>query len=181
MVIVCLQLNLGVRWRHVIVTLGSPAASRRMACWAPLLSLAMGCARYEWVNELDVPGVRAGAASRPAPISLRFETPRDAASDAELHGRVVSASGGDGLGYAQIRFTRGAQVTEVVTDSAGWFTRDSLPAGHYELWTRRIGFAARRDSLPWPLPQRESVLIPLTMQVLDGPCSGFAAVRVPKP
>ena len=166
---------------RVIVTLGSLVASRRMAYWATLLSLAMGCARYQWVNELDAPGVCQGVASRPGPGPLRFEPPRDTTTDAELRGVVVSASGGDGLGYAQIRLTGGGRVSELVTDSAGWFTRDSLPAGHYELWTRRIGSAARRDSLTWPLPGRESVLIPLTMQVLDGPCSGFAMVRVRKP
>jgi hypothetical protein len=147
----------------------------------PLLLLALGCTRYETVNELDVPGL-CPASARTAPSTpLRYDPPRDSATEAALRGRVVNASSGDGLAYAQVRLSRPGQVLEVIADSAGWFSRDSLPMGRYVLWTRQIGFAARRDSLTLPLPERRVAVIPLTATALDGPCSGFAALRIRKP
>lgn len=148
---------------------------------APLLALTLGCARYEYVNELDVRGLCPGAARGPAPAPLRLEPTPDAAIGASLRARVIAANDGTGLQGAQVRLSDGARPAEVVTDSAGWFALDSLAAGRYEVLTRRIGFAARRDSLTWPLPERGSLLIPLTPQVLDGPCSGFAVVAVRQP
>jgi hypothetical protein len=139
--------------------------------------MVTACIRYESVNELDVPGLCPKEAHTPA--LLRFEP--QTVGDSALHGRVVNADGDAGLGSVQVRLSAGGRTTEVVTDSTGRFTFDSVARGRFELLTRRIGFAMRRDSLSWPLDRSESVLIPLKAQLLDGPCSGFAVIRMRKP
>ncbi len=156
-------------------------ATRRAMHSAALLAVVLGCARYEYVNELDVPGLCSGGVSGPTPAPLRVDTTSDAAAAATLHGRVVGATSGAGVQGAQVRISDAAWAAEVLVDSAGWFALDSLAPGRYALLTRRIGFAARRDSLAWPLTERGSLLILLTPQVLDGPCSGFAVVGLRKP
>ena len=150
---------------------------RSRVCWTACLALAMGCVRYESVNELDVPGLCPKEARAAAP--LRFEPAPTEGST--LRGRVVNVNGDNGVGSAQIRLSGVGRSTEVLADSAGWFAFDSLPHGRYELLTRRIGFAMRRDSLSWPLARSESVLIPVKPQTLDGPCSGFTVFRMRKP
>jgi len=95
--------------------------------------------------------------------------------------RPLTVGGDGGVGHAQIRLSGVGRSIEVLADSAGLFSFDSLPQGRYELLTRRIGFAMRRDSLSWPFVRTEMVVIPVKPQPLDGPCSGFAVIRVRKP
>src|SRR4051812_47404966 len=115
---------------------------RRAMRWAPLLALVLACARYEYVNELDVPGLCPGASARaPALPPLRVEVMPDTAADAALRGRVVWATVSAGVQGAQVRVSNTQWSAEVLTDSAGSFALDSLAAGRYELLTRRIGFA----------------------------------------
>jgi len=76
---------------------------------------------------------------------------------------------------------KGPADTALQTDTTGFFTVTGLPAGRYELTARRIGYVPRHDSLTLQAGAGTWVRVALVPQTLDGPCSGFAAVRVRKP
>lgn len=69
----------------------------------------------------------------------------------------------------------------VLTDSVGRFSIAVPTEGPYVLRVLGIGYRARVEPLRARLSADAGVVIALRPMVLDGPCSGLAAVRVRKP
>ena len=138
----------------------------------------LGCARYEWVPDYELP--RCAASHRPTSgPPLTFEHDSGGSSNT-LRGRVVLPSGSRGIpGTSVTLFAEPARAT--TTDSLGTFAFVDVPAGTHVLGTRRIGYRSRTDTLRLPLTRGAALVLPLETEMLDGPCSGFAALRVRKP
>jgi hypothetical protein len=153
-----------------------------------MAALLSACFRYEHVNELEVPGLcpseeeRRIARERTPPIV--YEPVTELASDS-LRGRVVEsdASGNE----LTARPVRSVQVhlldtgRGALTDSVGRFAIAAPTGGPHVLRVLAIGYGARVDTLDAPLSAGSVIVIALRPMLLDGPCSGFAAVRVRKP
>lgn len=143
------------------------------------------CTRGDWVNELDVPGLCsrdpiARARNHHPPLERRAVVP-DADDRVALRVRVVVAGSGQAVHGAQV-IVRSQPAVGDITDTLGIVRLDTgLAPGRYVLETRRIGYAARQDSIRLPWPRDTSLLVPLRMTNTDGPCSGFAAVQVRRP
>ena len=138
----------------------------------------LACARYEWIPDSELPAC--ADARRPASHGpVVFE--RDSAANGNaLRGRVIQSGRGEPIPGATVTLlTEPARTT--TTDSAGTFTFTEVPAGAFLLRTRRIGYRSRADTLHLPFTERGGLALPLDTQMLDGPCSGFAALRVRKP
>jgi hypothetical protein len=138
----------------------------------------VGCIRTVLVNELDVPGLCPEAGLNPAVPSLRLllDTgyPRPS-----LRGVIFDNSTAARLPGTQVRLDYPAR-TVALTDSAGQFAFDSILPGPNVLRSFRIGFVARTDTLMIPDSTVVRLSIPMAIQSLDGPCSGFADVPVRK-
>ena len=68
----------------------------------------------------------------------------------------------------------------ILTDDHGRFRFASIGTGRLILSVGRIGYRRRTDTLS-ALSPGEALLLPMSGVPLDGPCSGFTAVRVHKP
>ena len=137
--------------------------------------LAAACARYEWKNELEVPGACPRGDSAPAPPPRPVGAP-----GGRVLGRVLTEAGAPAVG-AQVVVVGARPPRGALVDTLGYFALDSLAPGEYLLRVRQIGRVAQERRVavrPGPGPALD-VTLPLAM--LDGPCSGFAAVRVRKP
>lgn len=105
---------------------------------------------------------------------------RSAADGDSLSGRVIQS--GNRLPVPGASVTLLAHPTRATTtDSLGAFAFAAVPAGHYLLRTRRIGMQSRMDTLHVAPTGGAPLVLALDTQMLDGPCSGFAAIRVRKP
>jgi hypothetical protein len=138
----------------------------------------LSCSRYEWVPDDELPACRnrrEPASSRP----LTFDQ-LSVPESASLRGRVVMAANQHPVPGATVVLLMNEPRT-TTTDSLGAFSFAEVRAGTYVLRTRRIGYQSRTDSLHAPLASGTALVLPLDTQMLDGPCSGFAALRVRKP
>lgn len=150
------------------------------------LGLLGACARYEWVNELDHPGVcpTAGRGAGTGRGTFHVDTDVPPLAPGEIVGTVIRT--GDAVPVAAASVTArpdagGAGAPRAArSDSLGRFRIDELRPGRYELATRRVGYTIRYDTLLVG-PAGVRVQVGLEPQATDGPCSGFAMVRVRKP
>jgi hypothetical protein len=175
--------------RHCISDINFEYSSRRVRLAAVVIVALFGaCARYEYVNELDVPGLcpsedeRRIARERVPPIG--YERVAGPATDS-LRGRIVESDPtGDEI---TSRPVPSAQVhllgsdRAVLTDSVGRFAIALPSENPVVLRSLGLGYWTRVDTLRIPLSAETGVLIALRPMVLDGPCSGLSAVRVRKP
>lgn len=101
----------------------------------------------------------------------------DSTAGPGLRGRVVDVSASDSVKRSTIGTAvsiEGLNIGSYV-DSAGQFRISGLIPGRYAVWTRRIGYHARRDSIV-VLDHAQTVLdVGLAPAVLDG-CPGFMAI-----
>lgn len=67
------------------------------------------------------------------------------------------------------------------TDAQGFFAIDSVPPGRYVLQVLAIGYDRWRDMVTVVTDERPPFDVLLTVNALDGPCSGFSDVYVKKP
>lgn len=150
----------------------------RFALAAATLLGSLSCSRYVWVPDDELPACRnrrEPASSRP----LTFEQ-RSASESGSLRGRVVMAANRRPIPWATVVLLMNEPRT-TTTDSLGAFTFTDVRPGTYLIRTRRIGYQSPTDSLRAPLASGAALVLPLDAQMLDGPCSGFAALRVRKP
>lgn len=144
------------------------------------LALVAACSRYEWQNELDVPGLCDDARQTThgaVPRRVRLES---ALSSARLRGHVSRRDSRQPLSQAFVRVADNHMRGAVQTDSAGRFVIDSILPGRYAIQVLRVGFHALRDTIDVVADGGAPLEIGLDVALLDGPCSGFAAVRVRK-
>jgi hypothetical protein len=145
------------------------------------LALIAACSRYEWQNELNVPGLcdttrQATHGSVPPRVRLELDPPHG-----PLRGRVSDRTSRQPVSQAAVGLAGSHAHYAVQTDSAGVFVIDSMPPGWYTIQVARVGFQAVRDTIEVARGDGAPFEIGLDMAVLDGPCSGFASVRVRKP
>lgn len=138
------------------------------------------CARHEWVPDYLAPECQGFR----RPLSTTFHTEMDAAASpsdsAGLRGRVIVAGTRQPLSDASLVLST-IPPRSVITDSVGQFYFAELPAGTFVLRTRRVGTHGRVDTVTVPLRSVKAVVLPLDLEVMDGPCSGFGIVEVRKP
>ena len=142
-----------------------------------VLVTTIGCSRYEWVSDIKTPQCR----NRPAPILgslVPIVTP--GADSSVVIGLARELTSELLLSHATFIIST-EPVIGVRTDSAGRAELPVLPPGRYLVTVLRIGYSAAQDSVTFPLPSGARLEAKLEAQMLDGPCSGFAAVRVRKP
>jgi len=145
------------------------------------LALSAACSRYEWRNELDVPGLcDASRQTTPGFVPRRVRLEADPPGG-QLRGRVRDRNSGQPISQATVRLAGSRARHAVQTDSAGVFVIESPLSGRYAIQVARVGFQALRDTIELATDRGEPFEIGLDMAVLDGPCSGFATVRVRKP
>jgi hypothetical protein len=141
------------------------------------------CARYEYVNETQLPECRDRVRLRP-PTAVRWVAGERQAPDV-IAGRVVDTAGVAVLG-AQVLIasdtTHAAlrpETPRTVTDSLGRFRVDSVSPGRYGLIARRIGYKWARGMID--VPTDGAALVTMDIDIIDGPCSGMATLRIRKP
>ena len=145
------------------------------------LALVGACSRYEWRNELDVPGMcDAARQATHATVTRRVRLEPDSPT-ARLRGRLTRRDTRESLSAAVVHLADGHSRGAVQSDSAGGFVVDSILPGRYAIQVLRIGFHALRDTIDVAADGGTPLEIGLDVAVLDGRCSGFAAVRVRKP
>ena len=145
------------------------------------LALVAACSRYEWQNELDVPGMCDDARQAThATVTRRVRLEPDPPT-ARLRGHVTRRDSRQPLSQAVVRLADGHSRGAVQSDSAGGFVIDSVLPGRYAIQVLRVGFHALRDTIEVAADGGAPLEVGLDVAVLDGPCSGFAAVRVRKP
>lgn len=150
-----------------------------------LLPLALlACVRYEMVNELDYPGacppkppVADGAVAETTLVASNLAN--DDTSRA-LVGVITDRRTGTPISDGVLYVLR-ADTARVPVDSAGRFrVRAVAPRSTVGLDVRRVGYARLAATVRAPDSGR-ALRVALTPQILDGPCSGFAAYRLRKP
>jgi len=131
------------------------------------------CSRYEYVPDYMTPPCRAAVAPRQGPHII---TVSDSVSPGVVIGTVTTPSG-DPVPYAVVVLD---QTHADSTDDRGVFRLEHVPPGNHAIAVRSIGYNASRDSVAIGL--RGSILkAQLELRTMDGPCSGYASVRVRKP
>ena len=148
----------------------------RLACAALLCA---SCARYEYVNELDVPGLCPTRAERERAAPGGPPAVRRAGTPGTLTGVVTDAGSGTPLVGAAVGFASAA-ARPAVTGTDGVFVLGDVAPGPHELVIRRLGYEARR--VPLSAPDSAGLVLTVRLQPagFDGPCSGFAMTRVRK-
>lgn len=145
------------------------------------LALVAACSRYEWQNELDVPGMCDAARQATHATVTRRVHRESGPAPARLRGHVTRRDTREPLSQVLVRLADGHSRGAVQSDTAGEFVIDSVLPGRYAIQVLRIGFHALRDTIEVAADGGAPLEIGLDVAVLDGPCSGFAAVRVRKP
>jgi hypothetical protein len=143
--------------------------------------LLVACSRYEWRNELDVPGLCPLPPDTTQISVLRHSVAHGSGSVSSVRGRVVTRDSGAALTEARIVVTGLTERRSVDSDSLGLFAIDSLSPDRYRIEVRRVGSHGVTETLdlaPGDLVQVAAALAPFFN---DGSCSGFAAVQVRKP
>jgi hypothetical protein len=146
-----------------------------------VLLLSAGCSRYEWKNELDVPGLCDKQAKRnPGSITPRAPLDSQPTND-RLFGRVLMQGSEQPLGGARILLTNEGTRRTANSDSLGRFALDSILPGRYliEVWS--MAMHSVHESTYVAASERATLAVSLAPFPTDGPCSGFFAVRVRKP
>lgn len=152
----------------------------RMVVVATLV-FALGCSRYEWRNELDTPGLCDGAnQAAHATVSLRVSL-IGGPLGSQLRGQVNRRDSREPLSGARVRLGNAVKRRVVESDSSGEFVIDSLLPGRYAIEVLRVGFHGLQDTVDVTRIDGGALEVRLDPFILDGPCSGFAAVRVRKP
>ena len=143
--------------------------------------LLVACSRYEWRNELDVPGLCPLPPDTTQISAIHHSVVEASGGVSAIHGRVARRDSGAALAEARIVVTALTERRTVDSDSLGIFRIDSLPPGHYRIDVRRVGSHGVSDTLDLAPSNVVQVAAALAPFVNDGPCSGFAAVQVRKP
>jgi hypothetical protein len=141
----------------------------------------VGCSRYEWRNERDVPGLCPLPPDSTQISAIHHSLVDGSGGVGSIRGRVGTRGSGAALAEARIVVTALTERRTVDSDSLGVFQIDSLPPSRYRIEVRRVGSHGVSDTLdlvPGKLVQVAADLAPF---INDGPCSGFAAVQVRKP
>src|SRR4051812_3551605 len=86
-----------------------------------------GCARYEFRNELDVPGF----CDRPSTSSSLLLRPDGALDPGVVRGRVTDRSSGVSLPAARVWLVSPVRSVAVSSDSTGSFQFTAPPSGRY--------------------------------------------------
>jgi hypothetical protein len=149
----------------------------RAAQWA-FVSVLLPCARYEFVSDIDTPDCDGFRRPEHRLLIVGADSTASARPDV-LAGRILQRDTRAPV-YGALVILLPDSARRVFTDRAGGFTLANVPPGHYQLLVMHPGFGAARDWLPMPL-EGSAVELQLALQMTDGPCSGFTAVRVRKP
>jgi hypothetical protein len=146
-----------------------------------LSAFPLGCASRQpdmvCRNELDMPG---GCTKPPSPPSAPLEVVVNRhIAPGEVVGGVVETSAGLPIPNGQVYVAEipGARTT---TDSNGRFGLSLPPGSQQVLHTEMIGYYRRLDTLEIPKRHGLTVRAALEVMPLDGPCSGFEMVCVPR-
>ena len=153
-----------------------PSAAATMA----LAVLFSSCVRYEWVPDYETEACRNRPPEPTFVVTRPHFIPSGSSSGDSLSG-IISFGGSQKPAYSQVILGTAPSRT-VMTDTLGHFTIWA-PPGRYELFVRTIGHRATRDSVTLPPPGNSTLAITVDQRPIptDGPCSGFASVRVSKP
>ena len=143
--------------------------------------LLIACSRYEWRNELDVPGLCPLPPDTTQISAIHQSVVEASGGISSIHGRVATRDSGAALAEARIVVTGLTEHRTVDADSLGIFRLDSLPPGRYRIEVRRVGSHGASDALDLVRGEVVQVAAALAPFVNDGPFSGFAAVQVRKP
>ena len=145
-----------------------------MRTFVLLVVFAIGCARYTWVPEDQMPECRGYRRPRGSTVTI----PAAGVISVRVEGRVIDRFDG--------RPVRGAKVVTdgrdtVTSDSTGRFVLNGSPSGRHVISVRTIGFEIPSDTVDFPLPASTELEVRLERAILDGPCGGIGVVRVRKP
>ena len=88
---------------------------------------------------------------------------------------------GEPVAGARVILSDASTRRMVASDSLGAFAIDSLRPGRYAIGVTAVAFHALNDSIVVSETDGGALDIALGQAVMDGPCSGFAAMRVRKP
>jgi hypothetical protein len=152
-------------------------ALRRLAVLVMAVSV-LACACYEWVPDFLSP--ECANFVRPTHRLVREVPSSDTARLGVVRGRVLPNESATSVAEAHVEL-RGDTIRRFTTDSTGRFVFDGVNVGRHRLLVRRIGYDISVDSITVPLTPGRELEVRLQLSVLDGPCSGFGAVRVRKP
>ena len=141
------------------------------------VAVSLDCNRYEWKPDNLVPEVC--PRTRPAATRVRVDSQITAVAGA-IQGRVIRAETTAPIFQANVELDRNI-ASRGHTDSDGYFRLDSVTAGRHMMRIFGIGYNTWQDTVNVGTEARPPFVIALTPAVTDGPCSGFAAVRVRKP
>ena len=170
------------------IHVGKPAMISRVRRWsilslrgiasASFVLVALTCTRYEWVPDYDTPAC-AGHSGQPRPHIFLSDTAA-LIEPSVVRGRVVvDDSSRKPMDHATV-VIRGTSMRGMETDSTGTFRFDTVAPGKYLMHVRRLAYVPTSDSILVPRGGRD-VEVRLSASMLDGPCSGFASVRMRKP
>ena len=149
--------------------------------WRAVLVLSLtACARYEWRNELDVPGLCDGLRSDSLKSVISHSDGEGGAAHV-VRGRVTDRGSGVALAYARVRLVTPLGSASESTAATGTFQFPAPPDGRYVIEVTRLGYHRAADTIDVRADKPISVQARLVPQVNDGPCSGFSSVRVRKP
>jgi hypothetical protein len=144
---------------------------------AALTLTVLGCTRYEWVSDYETPAC-VGYQGRPT-SHIILSGPTAVTEPSVIRGRVIDDEHQTPMDHATV-VIRGTTVHGMNTDSTGTFRFDAVAPGQYLMQVRRLAYVPASDSILVPLAGRD-VEVRLGASMLDGPCSGFASVRMRKP
>lgn len=168
-----LQLNIGVMPHRTHELIGSKRA------WVGALVWLAGtaCTHYQLVDERDVPGLcPSSGALGPALVADTSLVPEDSVPG--LRGIVLEDVTGRPIAGAVIRAI-GSTPASAHSDAAGRFRLAPVrPGPELRLDVRALGYARVEFVAQVPVKPEAALRIALTPLPTDGPCSGFAQVRV---
>lgn len=150
---------------------------------SPVIALSAGmlssaCARTVCVNELDSPKCRD---AQPVITPAIESTTAASIAPNVLVGIVMRADSREPV-RAEVMLTSARPPTTAITDSLGRFRLARAGTAPLVLRTRAFGMDVRTDSLSdEDASSLLRILLKPAVVIFDGPCSGFAMVRVRRP